>query len=441
MSVCIDDLSAQERGLVERDPHGVVAHLQAPHLELVGIGEEVTELSSAACQRVLKVGLLPKQADFLLRRGVRVTLSVETPSASLLAEDLLNSPRGQQLQRDALQAKSELTRRVQDLLPQIKTALQRHLDSELAQKLLSDPVLLEALQTAVTTELIDRVNWAEIATDTFASEELATLGELALRHVNGWDVARDAWKGGNQGIKETSKAVDKAYEELSEEGLTLWDASVCSFKAGLVGTGLVDPLMAPIISGLLSATKGAKSHICDELLKGPKRVVVSALKGGAKRFAQESYESLKLHGDESLSASRRLAAQAWRRAEAGTRLQTFWLAIAGNEALRQHIIAQYGEPVWRDLNDAMFDVSADAGVEQLVIQVSEEAKSLGKKALTALVLDREGKGPNPLLLSVLQEQLSGAKRPVIRMVPPPEGSPLLSEGYIFTPLVGQESQR
>ena len=67
-----------------------------------------------------------------------------------------------------------------------------------------------------------------------------------------------------------------------------------------------------------------------------------------------------------------------------------------------------------------------------MLRVSEPLKNMAKKTLTALLLDREGKGPNPLLLSVIQEQLSGRSRPVVHFIPSDKsGDKRVSDNYVY----------
>jgi hypothetical protein len=187
------------------------------------------------------------------------------------------------------------------------------------------------------------------------------------------------------------------------------------------------------VSNLALVTFGGSSELCGQVISSGKGVVKGAIKGGATNFAKESFKSLKKESDQALSEAQKLAAGAWERAEGGARLKGLWLAIAGNQALKDHITNTYGAPAWTQLQEAVWSVSQNQEVEALINQAGERLKQLSKKALTALLLDREGKGPNPLLLAVIQEQLSGQARPIVHVTPAPPENPRVSPGYLFMP--------
>lgn len=439
MRVCADHLSDAERDALRRDPNGVTAQQVTPRLALVGVGEGLVEVNGPSCKSAFEVGLLPEHAARLLNERTAVMLAVEAPSLTLLMEELVSSPRGIKLRDELMGAQGRLAERALALLPALTARLKEGLDPALAARLLKDPVVLAALQGAVTNELVTRVDWEGVAGGVLDSEELATLGALAVRHVRKQSVLYGATSEASQRVE---SGVDKVKEQvslLSKEGLLTLDVSLCALKAasyGAIGASALSPALAPLSTLGVWLTKDADSQLCDEVSRAAKGVLTGALKGGARAFAQESFESLKREGPQSLSAAQSLAASAWAQADGAGRMRGLWLAIAGNEALHNHVVTTYGEPAWQALKGAALEVTKSEEVERLVADAATQLKELSQRALTALVLDREGEGPNPLLLAVAQEQLSGRARPVVRVTPAPPGAEgaRVSDGYVFPSL-------
>jgi hypothetical protein len=434
LRVCADHLTDAERARLKADPSAVTAQQVSPRLALVGVGAQLVEVSASTCQIAFEVGILPDHAERLLNDQTVMSLAVEAPSLTLLTEDLMLSPRGQKLQAELAEAREGVMKKAEALLPKLTERLKGSLDPALAERLLADPVIITALKGAVTNELIGRVDWEGLAGGVLDSEELSAIGELAVRHVSKKEVVYGAWGGGVNGGKAAIDRVKKTSQAQGREGVLVLDAALCALKAGSYGVVGLSP--APLAKAAIWVMGDVESDLCDEITAGAKGVVTGALKGGAKTFAQESFNSLKREGDASLSMAQKLAADAWSKADGAGRMRGLWLAVAGNEALRDHVVSAYGEPAWESLKAATLEVSKSAEVEALVGEAAEELKALSKRALTALILDREGKGPNPLLLAVAQEQLGGRARPVVRVAPPPPGveGKRVSDGYIFPSL-------
>jgi hypothetical protein len=193
----------------------------------------------------------------------------------------------------------------------------------------------------------------------------------------------------------------------------------------------VSPTLASGAAYLVSSLfGGARSEVCDQLRQSGVGVVTEGFKGGLKTFAEQSFKNIKANPDQAFSHAERLASTAWEQAQAGVRLKQLWLSIAGNQPLKDHIVKRYGEPAWSQLINATQTLSKDEELVNLIHDTGVQLKEIGKESLTALVLDREGTGPNPLLLAVVQERLSGISRPVIRVLPQPESAPT-PEGYLY----------
>lgn len=449
--LCVDHLTDEQRQTIAESPESIPAHQIQPHLALVGIGEEVKSVNTTTCQDALQIGLLPSYADALARDDTRLSLALEAPSLTLLSEDLFNSPRGQALRRNLSHSREQLVQRGLKLWPKLRAIFEQTLGAELGEKLFNDKVIRETLKSSLSRELVDRVAWDKVGESIAADSATAELQRLALKHVSVGEIARGAVRGLSQGVSRGVDDLKTTSAKVNREGDWWWDTAICTLKMGvptgvmgLTLAGTLDPTTASVASSVaLKAFGGVRSDLCAQLMKSVKGAGSGALSSGMKSFAKQSFESLRVNSEASLSQAQVLAGRAWETAQGGVRLKGVWLSVAGNQELKDYVVQTYGEPAWQKLTESTLSLTKSAEVEGLVDEATKEIKRAGKQSLTALLLDREGKGPNPLLLAVIQEQLSGQVRPIIRVVNGSgsgSGKPT-PEGYVFQRATSEMSRR
>ena len=94
-----------------------------------------------------------------------------------------------------------------------------------------------------------------------------------------------------------------------------------------------------------------------------------------------------------------------------------------------HLKNTYGDEGLARISGALREISSSLLFSNKVGEISCEMKNIARKSLSALLLDQKGEGPNPLLLSVIQEQLSGHSRAIVHIYPG-EGE-ALKPGHLF----------
>ena len=179
----------------------------------------------------------------------------------------------------------------------------------------------------------------------------------------------------------------------------------------------------------ISAVTPCTSKQLKRVGRGIKTVGLGALKSGAVSTLSQSVESLKKNGAEAQIQVKVIARDVQQELQLGVKLKGFWTAVVHNASLQSYIVETYGERAGSQLKDATLEVSKSDVIGARVQTLSQEMKRLGQQGLTALLLDREGRGPNPLLLSVIQEQLNGDTRPMIHIRP--NGGPAVKSGFEF----------
>lgn len=423
--VCVDHLNENQRNQLVKDPHQVMAQLINPKLALVGIGESLVDLKTSQCQTIFRVGLLPQYAKQIARQGTQVAIALEAPSLTLLSEDLFHSERGKKLQKKIENSRVELTQRATALLPKLQERLTKTLDPDLASKLLNDSVVLDILKGAVVLELYERVNWEKIGDTIIQSPAQKELVRIAFQDVGIKEVIKQAFYGG--------------YRELKQVSARRWTLSslMCLMDRGpsIAAGNLVYVKSGSLTLAAMAAQKtrsfwNQDQDTCQELNHILNGALSKAAGDGVLNVAKQTFETIKKHPDETYTQAQKLLAESYEAAQGSMRLKTLWISIAGNQTLKDHILSHYGAPVWDQILNSTKELSHDPEVENLFIEASGKLKDVAQSALTALLLDPAGSGPNPLLLAVIQEQLSGKHRPIVRVTALGEGL-ATPEGYIF----------
>jgi len=401
--VSLSQLSEREREQIKREPRAVPMHQTQPGLKLVGLGSEVNEAGDE-----LVLGLLPSDAARVLKADTLMSVRVEAPSLSLLMDDLMSSPRGRALRDSAQARQAKLLSSWSELLPSLQESLGKHLKPEELTRIMSDELILARLKGALQRQIVERLKVEELTAELGESEALSNLGELAFKHVSKWDVFKEFSGGAWGGLKEGGGEVTGQLKELWNQDMLTLDSALCAAHLAS-STGYI-----PFF--LESFTRGS-SKLCETLKSSAKGVFVKGAKRGGVSLLSQSFESLRVESDQAAEEGKQLFQEAVRLSEAPLLLQSFWGQLSHDEQLISHIKSQYGEDVLQRFSLAVRELSTSESFHRKVERLQLELTSLGREAFKAIALDREGRGPNPLLLAVIQEQLSGQLRPVVHVVP------------------------
>jgi len=419
--VSMNHLSSSQQQHIKDQPTLVAAHQVRPSLKLVGLGRQVIESESA--ESVFELGLLPGEADRLLKSDTVMQLRIQAPSLELLTQDLIHSPRGQKLRRSFENSQEKMLKAWGELLPALQKKLQAHLSLETVNQILSDPLIIRHIQEALMLEVGAKINMDEIGAYLGESEALANLGQLAIKHVDFWGVAGETVGGGWSATKRESHAIVDKVQDLWRRDVVIWDFGWCALK--------VAGAFTPYSSAKRAFDKLTRnaSQLCSQIASSSKTVLKAAAKQGAKDLIKQGVESASQEIDGVLDESQKVAQGVWKTMKAPTLLEGFWTMLKHDEVLIKHIKVTYGEETLNRFMHALREMSDSMLVHKRVELLKTEVQQLASGGFKALVLDREGKGPNPLLLAVIQEQLSGGTRPVIHVIPGSRGR--VNPGHLF----------
>jgi hypothetical protein len=284
-------------------------------------------------------------------------------------------------------------------------------------------VILGSLKNAFMTEVMNRVDLDQFGTFLTDSPALSRIKTLALEQVSSYDVLGGVFTGTLKGMGQEGSEIKKELKNGWTSTRIFYDGLRC----GLEGLMIISLAGAPLAGSNLTpcTNKGVK-----RIWKGIKNTGGAAVKEGAKIMIIQSAESLKKNQDEAQTQLMVLSQDALQNLSLDTKLQSFWMSIQTNQSLKRHIIDTYGDATWTHFQNALKEWMDSPKLDQKINELSGEIKILGQQGLKVLLLDREGKGPNPLLLAVIQEQLQGSVRPVVHVV---FGSKeLIQPGYQFT---------
>ena len=159
-------------------------------------------------------------------------------------------------------------------------------------------------------------------------------------------------------------------------------------------------------------------------------MAVGAISGGGRDLLGQAVQSLAHEHEAGSARAIELIKLANESAQPKLLLRHFWMAVSQDQVLIDHIKERYGDEALLRLSAALRKLSASQLFATRIQEVSASLRAVMKKGIRALLLDRRGEGPNPLLLTVIQEQLSGQSRAVVHIRP--GEAEAVKPGYIFT---------
>ena len=398
----VSDLSSTQRKLISAPQSvGVPIHQVSPRLKLIGILEGVTSLETAqkidrqsSAQResiYLSLGIFPHERDNVFRRDTEFSLRFQSPSLSLLVEDLLHSARGERLQRRFEESARDLKTQILTLKPTLKRILSKRFPSDLATQLLEDPIVLSHLRSAFHREVYSKIDWARLIREITESSQATAIQQLALKEMELSSVLKGA-------IKES---VHYAWSAPTVFKDWAWLSPVDSVKK-LAQRGRIK-YKESVKRAKTRAMVSIKDHAVDQLRHEAPKVKRLTL-----ALLTEQSRALKL---KSKGAS-------------------FLKHLVHSQPLQEHLAHRYGPQAYEIFKAVGAEFIDDDKVQRALKSALGILKKLSKVILKSALLDHEGQGPNPLLLMVIQEHLRGQKSAVIHATLGTSDD-LVAERYVF----------
>ena len=154
----------------------------------------------------------------------------------------------------------------------------------------------------------------------------------------------------------------------------------------------------------------ADSRLCDSMSKATGRVMTSGLKSGGKEFAVQAIEKTISTPQRSIAlgtaAMKRTSDELKLKHIASGLLDHIWR----DKELAAHIQQKYGGELQRRLGLSLQEFFSQVEVNESIMRIGKKGESLFHKVLGSLLLNSEGSGPNPLLVTLVKEELSGIRR-------------------------------
>jgi|LauGreDrversion4_2_1035121.scaffolds.fasta_scaffold105596_2 hypothetical protein len=371
---------------------GLPVHQRRPHLALVGSVTRVERSAQDGRRASLTLGVYQELAPALLRADTHLALTLAPPSLELLIEDLTTSSRG----RAALSALRAVAREARSSLEGLRGALlgalRAQLPPDLWGRLSADERLRGALRAHFEEQVLRQIPWGALLDEAMSAPEFDRIRAAALEGVDARPLIGEALKGAAQHALR-SRSV---FRDLS--------------------------LRRPIESVKQIAQK-TNEKVDSSLNAGTQRAMDIALARVQENLRAQD-ELLKREGGA-------LLAQSAERAQLSRLLLDLLSAITADEALTGHLRDQYGGALWEGLERGALDFLRSGEVRGLLEGVTGQLKSTLSAVGRALLFDHneDQPGPNPLLLSVVEEQLRGEVSPVVHLTPG-VGAPV-GQGFDF----------
>ena len=387
----LPQLTPQEQRALTQARFGVPVHLTHPSLRLIGTLEEVEPLTTGGAR--LKLGVYPQEAKHLTR-DAQLSLSLEAPSLSLLLEDLTRSQRGQVAVQRARSAWRNLMERARALSNIALEELKRSLPPNLLSRLRQDKVVMGRVEALFEQEVINQVPWGELMAGALESEEFTKLREVALKDVKVTPLVGHMLQGAAEHALK-SRSVFKGFD----------------FKHPVRSTRRVQKKIKDKKDSIIEAgVQRVGRQLMNDVKRNLKREGELVRREGGKLLAQQAKHA---HFDEYVQG---------------------WIeALTQDEVLKRHLKLKYQGEVFEGFAEALNRLKERPEVKKVTQAALSDLKSALGALGRALLFDHNltRPGPNPLLISVIEELVRGEASPVIRVMSG-EGAPA-AEGFEFSP--------
>ena len=395
VSLVLPSLIGTETTSLKAQLPGVPVHQLQPRLHLVGVGERLNKHND---HFVLVLGILPEAQDKVLRVDSSFTLSFQAPSFQLLSEDSLHSKRGQAFQEQLHDSLEIFQTKGEALLPIIMAHLNQYVNLPKPSVLFEDSKLHNAILRALKTEIINKIDLNELVEWCLQSPHLREIGSLVVDHFKLLPIFK------------------RMFQSTIHNLMIEW-ARTKQMELDYIGRVWVD---------ILRVILGRRP---ENLISQLKEITMKIAMTGVKEVFRQGSEGLRRNAPKIWHSISALGAETEERFMISAKGSNFFSALLLDERLQHHIKTTYGDDAWGKFMNGFADVIKDPIFSEALKTMKGTMIQLVKNGASVLLLDQEGKGPNPLLLQVLQDLLRGKTSPVVQVIPG-KGTPVLP-GHVF----------
>ena len=405
-----------------QSPQKVLAYQTTPRLELVGVGTKVIQ-ETATTSSAIELGIFPKFKNHIFKTDTTADFYYDSPSLLLLIQELMYSPKGMPLRRKLTHLKTQFMEGWQAIWPTVKHHLSKHLTSDELQLIIRDPVIHNAIKVGLVNDISQMVSLEHLEQTIFNIPEVKHLISIATHKINTSRLAEHALRGLYSGGKTEFKETNKLIGQLWNDNVLFQDSAHCigfifgqSFTWG-----------GQLLSRFL---QDKNSKLCGQIKTSINQTMVSALSQSGKDFASQAWNNVYEQRQVALKLGSQATKSVIKELKVVPVLKRFWAGVQQDKTLHNYVIKKYGNDTWQRLKKALAHIAESSVLHRELKRLATHLEQFTHTLLTAIILDSSSQGPNPLLITIIQEQLTNVKRPVI-WITPGHSNQVVGEGHLL----------
>ncbi|MAA78870.1 MAG: hypothetical protein CL916_06385, partial [Deltaproteobacteria bacterium] len=317
-------------------PQQVFAYQSQPKLELIGVGKKVHLETSPP---TIEIGLFPRYRERVLKVDSKAEFYFDAPSLALLIQKLRFGEKGKKLRTLIRKAQQDFQNSMRRIWPLFKLTFAKYLNETELNKLLHDEFIMTSLQSALLSEINQRVTLTELKKNLSNLPELEQFLSIATGELSSSKLSQKALLGLFRGGK-------KAYKDTTKEMKTLWSDDRLfndSFHCVLQALSQQGTWSTQILSKLL---KKQNSSLCKQVKRSLNEMAMSGLKESAKEFSSQAWDNLYREKDSLIELSQSAGKKITHELKFKPILQGFWYHLNSHIELQDYVIQNYGRDSW-----------------------------------------------------------------------------------------------
>ena len=408
ISVTVDLNAASIEALheIRKEPSTVFVYQTSPNLELIGVGKTLIESED---DTYLIVSIFPKYSSRVLRQDSTAELLFESPSMMFMMRDLFFSERGQKLIADLKGFHRAVLKDLNILGPTLKSSLARHLKPEELTRIAVDPLIIQLIKQSLVSSVRDHIELNTIGSKLSHLPEIKTFIDLTAQDLDFKQARKEALNGLLSSSKQELKRSGQTLKDLWEEDELLSDGAQCLFN-GLRkyhwGARLLDKLFLE-----------QNSKLCTAFDESTHQILIGGLRAGGEDLARQTWKSTLEHSERSIEIGKAAIQSASRELKLKPIASQIWTKLSHNQVLFNHVRTRYGAETWGRLKAGIVEFLEHTDVSAVINKLSLSGESIIKRLTNALLLNHDESAPNPLIVTLIKEEVSGMRRAVVWITP------------------------
>ena len=402
-----------ERQLIIKDPARISVYRIAPRLKLIGLGRAIETLPDGG--QVLSIKLFSNAPKDLPRRNASLKVRVGPPSISLYLSEIINGPRGEQIRASLHQLWSELKLGSQEIWPPLRQELSQQLKKRGLGQLTSDPYVQQTIHAYLGHEIRSHVRLPDTLNRVKESKEFISLWRLIEGGIDLETASSKALEASLKGgVEQLSQLPGKLREVAPDDHLFIGSLLCLTNPSNNLSSDGIRGDSSRLLGGLLRLAFGeANPNICRAYQQSITTTLISGARSGAEELGKQTWTHLTRNQDQALQRGGALGQRLVSEFQVGPIFRGLVTQLSNDLQLREYLRSHYGDQALAGLKESLLHVSRSSQLEERMHQLQNSISQLFTSMMVALFLDEEKRGPHPLLITLVQEQLNRRKQPVV----------------------------